>query len=171
MEEGDRMKSIPRWYYVLSHQWQVLLLLVLLLSGPATVADTGKAHRLALLVAAPWEGETAMHNDLIALYNALRQRGFAPEEFLILEGSLTRSVLLAFLHDVQRRMGSWPRGEVWFSFSGHGTLRGTTAAEAQPGLLLTGALHPSPEEQVWWEEVFAALQVPAAVQLTLLPDS
>ena len=89
MEEGDRMKSIPRWYYVLSHQWQVLLLLVLLLlvlllSGPATVADTGKAHRLALLVAAPWEGETAMHNDLIALYNALRQRGFAPEEFLIL---------------------------------------------------------------------------------------
>jgi len=107
----------------------------------------------------------------VALYNALRQRGFAPEEFLILEGSLTRSVLLAFLHDVQRRIGAWQRGEVWFSFSGHGTLRGTTAAEAQPGLLLTSALHPSHEEHVWWEEVFAALQVPAAVQLTLLPDS
>jgi hypothetical protein len=171
MEEGDEMKSLPRRYYVQFHQWQVILLLVLMLSGLASVADTGKAQRLALLVAAPWEGETAMHNDLVAIYNALRQRGFAPEQFLILEGSLTRSVLLAFLHDVQRRIGAWQRGEVWFSFSGHGTLRGTTAAEAQPGLLLTSALHPSHEEQVWWEEVFAAFQVPAAVQLTLLPDS
>jgi len=149
----------------------VLLLLVLMLSGPATVADTGKAQRLALLVAAPWEGETAMHNDLVAIYNALRQRGFAPEEFLVLEGALTRSVLLAFLHDVQKRLGAWQRGEVWFSFSGHGIFRGTTAAEAQSGLLLTSALRPSHEEHVWWEEVFAALQVPAPVQLTLLPDS
>jgi hypothetical protein len=107
----------------------------------------------------------------MAIYNALRQRGFAPEEFLVLEGSLTRSILLAFLHDAQKRIGAWQRGEVWFSFSGHGTFRGTTAAEAQPGLLLTSALHPSQEEQVWWEEVFAVLQVPAAVPLTLLPDS
>ena len=171
MEEADGMKSLPRWCYVPSHQWQVILLLVLMLSGPATVADTGKAQRLALLVAAPWEGETAMHNDLVAIYNALRQRGFAPEEFLVLEGSLTRSVLLAFLHDVQKRISAWQRGEVWFSFSGHGTFRGTTAAEAQPGLLLTSALHPAQEEQVWWEEVFAVLQMPVAVQLTLLPDS
>src|SRR3989442_7903543 len=123
MEEGNGMKSISRWYYVPSHQWQVLLLLVLLLSGPATVADTGKAQRLALLVAAPWEGETAMHNDLVAIYNALRQRGFAPEEFLVLEGALTRSVLLAFLHDVQKRIGALQRGGVWFSFSGHGNFR------------------------------------------------
>jgi hypothetical protein len=165
------MKSIPRWYSVQPHQWQVILFLVLMLSGPTTLADTGKTPRLALLVAAPWAGETAMHNDLVAIYNALRQRGFAPEEFLVLEGSLTRSVLLAFLRDVQRRIGSWQRGDVWFYFGGHGTFLGTTAADAQPGLLLTSALHPSYEEQVWWEEVFAALQVPAAVQLTLLPDS
>jgi hypothetical protein len=171
MEEGDRMKSISHWYYVQSYQWQVILLLVLMLSGPATVADTGKAQRLALLVAAPWAGETAMHNDLVAIYNALRQRGFSPEEFLVLEGALTRNVLLAFLHDVRSRIGVWQRGDVWLSFSGHGTFRGTTAADAQPGLLLTSALHPSHEEHVWWEEVFAALQVPAAVQLTLLPDS
>src|SRR5215475_2542053 len=150
MEEGDEMKSISRWYCVHSHQWQVLLLLVLILSGPATVADTGKAHRLALLVAAPWEGETAMHNDLVVIYDALRQRGFAPEEFLVLEGALTRSVLLAFLRDVQRRIGSWQRGDVWFHFGGHGTFRGTTAADAQPGLQLTSALRPSSEEHVWW---------------------
>src|SRR5262245_39763797 len=165
------MKSRPRWDSVQPHQWQVILLLVLLLSGPTAVADTGTTPRLALLVAAPWAGETAMHNDLVAIYNALRQRGFAPEEFLVLEGSLTRSVLLAFLHDVQKRIGAWQRGDVWFSFSGHGTFRGTTVAEAQPGLLLTSALRPSHEEHVWWEEVLAALQVPAPVQLTLLPDS
>jgi len=165
------MKSILRWYSVHSHQWPGILLLVLMLSGSATGADTGKAQRLALLVAVPWAGETAMHNDLVAIYNALRQRGFAPEEFLVLEGALTRSVLLAFLQDVQRRIGLWQHGDVWLYFGGHGTYRGTTAADAQPGLQLTSALHPSQEEQVWWDEVFAALQVPAAVQLTLLPDS
>jgi hypothetical protein len=94
-----------------------------------------------------------------------------PRNFWWLAGPLTRSVLLAFLHDVQRRIGAWHRGEVWLSFSGHGTFRGTTAAEARPGLLLTNALHSAQEEQVLWEEVFAALQVPATVQLTLLPDS
>jgi hypothetical protein len=165
------MKRIPRGHHVQPDQWQVMLLLVLILLGPTTVADTGQTPRLALLVAAPWEGESAMFNDVVATYHALRQRGFAPEEFLVLAGPLTRSVLLAFLHDVQRRIGAWQRGEVWLSFSGHGTFRGTTAADARPGLLLTNALHPSQEEQVLWEEVFAALQVPAAVQLTLLPDS
>jgi hypothetical protein len=165
------MKSIRRWYSVHSHQWPGILLLVLMLSGSATGADPGKAQRLALLVAAPWAGETAMHNDLVAIYHALRQRGFAPEEFLVLEGALTRSVLLAFLQDVQRRIGLWQQGDVWLYFGGHGTFRGTTAAEAQPGLQLTSALDPSSEEHVWWDEVFAALQVPAAVQLTLLPDS
>ena len=168
---GDWMKSRLCWYRVQPRQWQVILLLALMLLGPRTVANTEQTRRLALLVAAPWEGETAMHNDLVATYNALRQRGFSPEEFLVLAGPLTRSLLLAFLHDVQRRIGAWQRGEVWFSFSGHGTFRGTTAADAQAGLLLTSALHPSHEGQVWWEEVFAALDVPAAVQLTLLPDS
>jgi hypothetical protein len=158
------VKSRPHW-------WQVILLLVLMLLGPAIAADTGQRQRLALLVAAPWEGETAMHNDVVAMHTALRQRGFSPEEFLVLEGPLTRGVLLAFLHDVRRRIGSWRRGEVWLSFSGHGAFRGATATDAQPGLLLTSALRPSHEEQVWWEEVFAALQVPAAVQLTVLADS
>jgi hypothetical protein len=142
-----------------------------MLSGSTRVADTGNTPRLALLVAAPWAGEIAMHNDLVAIYSALRQRGFAPEEFLVLEGALTRGALLAFLRDVQRRIGSWQRGDVWLYFGGHGTFRGTTAAGAQPGLQLTSALHPSSEEHVWWDEVFAALQVPEAVRLTLLPDS
>src|SRR5262250_1922873 len=143
------MKSTSRWYCVRSHRWRLLLLLLALMLPSVTVADTGKAQRLVLLVAAPWEGETAMHNDLTAIYDALRQRGFASEEFLVLEGALTGSRLLAFLHDAQKRIGGWQRGEVWFSFSGHGTFRGTTAAEAQPGLLLTSALHPSHEEHVW----------------------
>jgi hypothetical protein len=137
--------------------------------APAPIAV--QAQQLALLIAAPWENETAMHNDLVATYDALRQRGFAPEEFLILEGSLTRSLLLAFLQDVHKRIALWPSGHVWLSFSGHGTFRGTTTADAQAGLLLTRTLHPSHEDLVWWEEVFAALDVPVAVQLMLLPDA
>ena len=127
-----------------------------MLVGHPTAAASEEVRRLALLIAAPWEGETAMHNDLVATYTVLRQRGFAPEEFLVLEGPLTRSLLLAFLQDVHRRIREWPQGNVWFFFSGHGTLRGTTAADAQAGLLFTSAVHPSPEDQMWWEDVFAA---------------
>jgi hypothetical protein len=97
------MKRIPHWYYVQPDQWQVMLLLVLMLLGPTTVADTGQTQRLALLVAAPWEGETAMFNDVAAIYNALRQRGFTPEEFLVLAGPLTRSVLFADMAFVGQR--------------------------------------------------------------------
>jgi hypothetical protein len=136
-----------------------------------TSVEAREARRLAVLIAAPWEGETAMHNDLVAIYNALRQRGFSPEEFLVLEGFLTRSLLFASLHDIQKRIGSWQGGEVWVFFSGHGTFTGTIASEARPGLLLTSALHPSVEQQVFWDEIFAALQVPASVQLILFPDS
>jgi hypothetical protein len=154
-----------------SHQWHVVLMLVLVLLGQTTAADPEQARRLAILVAAPWQGEAAMHNDLMATYDALRQRGFAPEEFLILAGPLTRRGLVAFLHDIHQRIASWPDGNVWFSFSGHGTFTGMPATEARPGLLFTSAIPPSYELQIFWDEVFAELQVPAAVQLTVLPDS
>jgi hypothetical protein len=158
-------------FWIQCRQWYMTLTLVLMLLGQTTAAAMGGTRRLAILVAAPWEGETAMHNDLVAVYNALRQRGFAPEEFLVLEGPLTRSVLLAFLHDIQRRLALWQKGDVWFSFSGHGTFSGMTAADARPGLLFTSEIPPSHEHQVFWDEIFATLQVPTAVQLTILPDS
>src|SRR2546429_3760769 len=117
------------------YQWLGILLVVLMLVGYPAAADPGDTRRLVILVAAPWEGETAMHNDLVATYTVLRQRGFAPEEFLVLEGPLTRNLLLAFLQDVHRRIAPWPTGDVWFSFSGHGHFIGTTASDAIPGLL------------------------------------
>jgi hypothetical protein len=165
------MKRLHICHYMQCFRWYIILILMFMLFEHTNAPAAEIVQRLALLVAAPWEGETAMHNDLVATYNALRQRGFSPEEFLVLEGPLTRSLLLAFLQDVQRRIGSWQHGDVWFSFSGHGTFYGTKAAEARPGLLLTSAPHSSQEDQVLWDEVFAALQVPQAVQLILLPDS
>lgn len=158
-------------HHTLCRQWHRLLLLGCLLLGAPTAADVAAPRRLAILVAAPWEGETAMHNDLVATYTALRQRGFSPEEFLVLEGVLTRSVFLAFLQDVQRRIGAWQQGEVWFSFSGHGTFRGTTVATARPGLLLTSRVPPSQEDQVFWDELFAVVQVPPTMLFILLPDA
>jgi hypothetical protein len=165
------MQNTAFSHLMAARQWSGRLLLVLLLVGLLPSTATGEAQRLAILIAAPWTGETAMHNDLIATYTALRQRGFAPEEFLVLEGALTRSLLLAFLQDVQRRLSSWSLGAVWLSVSGHGMFHGPTAAAARPGLLLSGALAPGQEELVFWDEIFAVLQVPQAVQLFLLPDT
>ena len=93
----------------------------------------------------------------------------SPPRNSVSSATLTRSLLLAFA-DVQRRIGAWHGGEVWLYLSGHGTIHVTTATEARPGLLFTSTLHPSPEDQMLWEEVFAALQVPTALDSTLLPD-
>ena len=134
-------------------------------------AESAGPHRLAVLVASTWQDDSSVHADVMATYHVLRQRGFAPDELMVLSGPLTRTVLLAFLHDVHRRIASWEAGEVWLSYSGHGFYAGKTAADARPGLLLTGdPLPPGPEQQVFWDEVFAALGVPSTVLLTLLPD-
>src|SRR5262249_52818472 len=89
--------------------------------GPERNTATNGARRLALLVAAPWPGETAMHDDLVAVHEALRLRGFLPEEILVLEGHLQRSALMTFFQAAHQRIATWRRGEVFFYFSGHGT--------------------------------------------------
>jgi hypothetical protein len=155
-------------------RWGLAVLAVvgaLLAPGPPS-ESASPPRRLAILVASAWKDDTSAHADVTATYQVLRRRGFAPEELMVLSGPLTRSALLAFLHDVRRRLASWDAGEVWLSYSGHGFYEGKTAADARPGLLLTGEpLPPGPEQQIFWDEVFAALQVPAAVPLTVLPDS
>ena len=72
------MKSRRCWYHVQPRQWQVILLLALMLLGPRPVAQTKQTRRLALSVAAPWEGETAMQNDLVATYKALLSAWLLP---------------------------------------------------------------------------------------------
>ena len=153
-----------------STRWSALLLAVALVLH-AVPSGAATPRRLAVLIASTWKDDTSAHADVIATYQVLRRRGFAPEELMVLSGALSRSVLLAFLQDVHRRVARWDAGEVWLSYSGHGSYEGKTVAEARPGLLLTGEpLPPGPEQQVFWDEIFSVLGVPAAVQLTVLPD-
>ena len=112
-----------------------------------------------------------MHNDIVAMYDVLRQRGFRPEDLLLVEGVLTRRVLLAVLHVVHERIEAWHTGEVVIYISGHGIYRGTTAATAEPGVLLKETIQPTQEDVVWWEELFRALAVPRGVHLTVVPDT
>jgi len=120
-------------------------------------------NRLAVLIAAPLRGEAPMQNDLGLIYEAVRRRGFAPEEFLTLSGALNRRLLLALIREASESINGWKSGELFLFYSGHGSFEGSTLADARPGLQLMSDL-------VLWDEVFAALALPSGVRLTLLPD-
>jgi len=126
-------------------------------------------QRLALLIIAPWEDETAMHNDLKAMYDALRLRGFSADEILSLEGQLNRGSFMSFLQKARRRVARWRQGEIFFYFGGHGIFTGTNVSEARPGLWFKDDL--SAQYMVFWDEVFATLNAPANVKVILLPDN
>jgi hypothetical protein len=137
---------------------------------PAALSRTLAArHRLALLVAAPQQNETAMQADLDAMRVALQRRGFADSELLTLDGPLDPDVLTRFLRAAAQRIATWPQGEVLLYYTGHGFYSGETVADARPGLHLA---KPSASNQyrIYWDEVFAVLAVPPHVRLVLLPD-
>ena len=152
-------------------RWSALLLLLFILPVNAGEAITDRPQRLALLIAASWEGEGAMHNDLIAMYNALRLRKFSAKEILTLEGQLNRKSFMSFLQKARRRMADWRQGDLFFYFGGHGTYTGTDASEARPGLWLKRDPQQGVEYTVFWDEIFAMLNVSANVKIILLPDS
>jgi hypothetical protein len=150
-------------------RWSALLLLLFILPVNAGETKVDRPQRLALLIIAPWEGETAMHNDLTAMYNALRLRGFSADEILSLEGQLNRRSFMSFLQKARRRVARWRQGEIFFYFGGHGIFTGTKVSEARPGLWLKD--DPSVQYTVFWDEVFATLNAPANVKVILLPDN
>ena len=72
---------------------------------------------LALLIGAPHVGDVAMHNDVVAMYDALRLRGVPPELILSLEGSLNRRVLVEIVASVREEVGHWQDVEVLIAIS------------------------------------------------------
>src|SRR5262245_41143726 len=102
----------PRKLIRLSALILLLFTLIFTLNVTAGVPVSDKQHRLALLIIAPWEGEVAMHNDLIAMREALILRGFSKTEILTLEGQLNRSSFMSFLQKARGRMAGWPGGEL-----------------------------------------------------------
>jgi len=148
-----------------------LFTLIMTLNVSAGEPLSDKPNRLALLIVAPWEGEVAMHNDLVAMREALSLRGFSKTEILSLEGQLNRGSFMSFLQQARERMAGWSHGELLFYFGGHGIYTGSTAAEARPGVWLKRDLQQNPKYTVYWDEIFAALNVPDNIKVTLLPDN
>jgi hypothetical protein len=129
-----------------------------------------KNSRLALLIAAPHNGEASMHNDVMAMYDALLARGFFSKDILLLEGKLNRKLLMSLIGEVNKRMATWKSGEVFMHYSGNGTFVGSTASEARVGLQLAPDTPSNKSHRVFWDEVFTALRLPTDVGLILLPD-
>ena len=128
------------------------------------------SNHLALLIAAPHPGETAMFNDLTAMAEALLARGFSADQILCLHGRLDRPLVIAFLQAASRRVAGWSEGSVFLHVSGHGFFTGDTAEDARPGLWFASTDDVTDDNHLFWEELFAALVLPRRVKLTLLPD-
>lgn len=132
-----------------------------------------EAHRLALLIGAPWRGEAAMHGDVQAIYEALAARGLSADELLAVEGRLDRDLLLGALDAVRARAAGWAAGDLFLYYSGHGAYAPPDAVDAagvEPALVFAQDDLDEPARWLYWREVFAALALPPAVRLALLPD-
>ncbi|MEZ4727470.1 MAG: hypothetical protein R3E79_10080 [Caldilineaceae bacterium] len=128
------------------------------------------SHHLALLLAAPQAGETAMLNDLIAMTQALQARGLPADRILALHGQLDQPLVLACLAAVHRQMAGWNSGGIFIHVSGHGFFQGDTAATARPGLQFRNTDDVNDDYHLFWHEFFDVLALPTGVGLTLLPD-
>ena len=127
-------------------------------------------NQLALLIAAPQPGEVAMFNDMLAMDQALRERGFPADQIRMVHGRLDRSLVLAFLEAAARQLTAWTTGTLFVHYSGHGFFSGETADEARSGLLFADGGESTAHGHLFWDEFFDALALPDGVQLILLPD-
>jgi hypothetical protein len=129
-----------------------------------------QSTHLALLIAAPQPGETAMLRDQAAMAQALLGRGFSTDQILCLHGRLDRPLVLVTLQAAGRRAAGWTDGSVFLHVTGHGFFDGDTAGAARPGLLFGDSEDVADNDHLFWDDVFAALALPAGVRLALLPD-
>ena len=134
-------------------------------------------HQLAILIARPFAGESAMYNDMTAMAQGLVARGFLTDQIFCLHGRLDRPLVLSFVQAASRRVAGWRDGSVFLHVSSHGFVTGKTASEARAGLLLAAPSRSratqavvADDDHLFWDDLFAALALPVGVTLTLLPD-
>jgi hypothetical protein len=125
---------------------------------------------LAILLAAPQEGESAMQHDQVAMTQALLARGHRADRILSLHGLLDRPLVLSFLQAARRQIDGWNTESLFIHVSGHGFFQGETAESARPGLQFRNTDDVTDDYHLLWAEFFAALDLPGGVRLTLLPD-
>ena len=127
-------------------------------------------NHLALLIAAPQPSEVAMLRDQTAMTQALLARGLPADQILCLHGRLDRPLVVEFLQTAGRQIAACQSGSVFLHVSGHGFFDGDTAETARPGLLFGDSEDVADDDHISWDDLFAALALPAGVRLTLLPD-
>jgi len=134
------------------------------------MTQSNQARQLGILIAAPHPGEAAMYNDMTAMARALQGRGYSADQILCLHGRMDRHLVLACLQAASRRVALWTQGSVFLHVSCHGFFAGETVEDARPGLLFGDTDDIADDYHLFWDDLFAALTLPAGVRLTLLPD-
>ncbi len=125
---------------------------------------------LNLLIAAPWEKDTAMLNDLAAMDKTLRLRGIPDEQILSIQGTLNRELLFSFLNKARQRIAELNSNNIFLYYSGHGFFSGTNTSNARPGLWLAHDTQNETDGMVSWDEVFSVLDLDIISNLVLLPE-
>lgn len=137
--------------------------------GAVPVQPSGE-RKLALLITVPTDNyfPNAAANDLSAMQQALRERGFKPSQILALSGGVKRQQVLSFLRDGGARAAQWSDGVVFLYYSGSGywPKGNPPIASVKTGWELSSQA----DDFVLWDEVFAALNLPVGVRLVVLPD-
>jgi hypothetical protein len=127
------------------------------------------AHRLALLVGAPWKGETFLGNGVGRLREALATRGFGSGEMITSTEAVDRKALSRRLDEVSKRIAPWREGELFLYYDGHGMYSRATRGVPEAGLQLTGD-RDDPGSSMLWREVWEAIRAPRGVSVLVLPD-
>jgi hypothetical protein len=131
------------------------------------LAATSK--RLAVLLAAPWEGESFLGDDVAIMQEGLRARGVDAGEVISVLAPLDRPRLVRHLEDVRERIAAWQDGELLLYYNGHGMYGSEVNGLREPGLQL-GPDRDQPTSALLWRELFATLRAPRKVRVTVLPD-
>ena len=128
------------------------------------------SHHLALLLAAPQPGESAMYRDQAAMTQALLARGFSADRILCLHGRLDRPLVT---HSCRPPAGGSRRGLTVRSSCTSAVTASSTAIRQKthgPACCSRKALKSDDGGHLFWHDLFTALALPAGVRLTLLPD-
>src|SRR4051812_37032044 len=91
-------------------------------------------RRLALLLAAPWEGESFLADDVAMMHAALRTRGVGAADVISVLEPLDRAGVVRRLDEVRTRMAVWEDGDLFVYYNGHGMYGEAVNGVPEPGL-------------------------------------
>jgi hypothetical protein len=127
------------------------------------------SREFALLVAAPWPGESYLAADISLMQAALQARGITSADTTTGLVPLDRATLMRHLGAVKAKISAWSTGQIFLYYNGHGMYGPPAGGRPEPGLQL-GPNRGEHASFVLWRELFDALALPPGVRLLVLPD-